>query len=453
MHNSDILVVDDGSASRRKLVDHLKDWGYAPSACPDPRSAKERLESQEFGLIIIDLKSDDNSLALLAHIKDKYPYTEVIIITAYGSVNNAVQAMKLGAFHYRPKPYKPDDIRLLIHNAIEKRVLKIEVMELRGQMAAGKAKKLPSLIGKSQAIQELKKDISRIAPLDCTVLVHGETGTGKEMVSRIIHQLSPRNDKKFLAVNCGALSEELLSNELFGHEKEAFTGAQHIKKGVFEACHGGTLLLDEIGDMPAPMQVQMLRVLQEKKVMRVGGTEELPVDVRVIAATHRDLQSSVDEGTFRQDLYFRLNIFTLKLPPLRERADDIPLFCHYFLDKYAREFHKEVDRISPEVMDILSAYDFPGNVRQLQNIIERALVLCDGNMIERKHLPQRFQGKQAFKPESFTRDHLIPLAELEKRYITDVLRFAEGNKTKTAEILGIDRVSLWRRLKKYNLES
>jgi DNA-binding NtrC family response regulator len=451
MHGIDILLIDDDTASLKRLQERLQGEGYGVTSCLSRQEALQKLEGQEFDLVIIDFKQESmDEYTLLRATKERYPSTEVIIATAAASVEMAVEAMKQGAFYYLPKPCNLDEVLFLVKNAMEKRILRLEVQELR-DLVTGK-RYLNKLIGKSPRIQQLKKEIARVAPLDCTVLIRGETGTGKEMASRIIHRMSTRGEKRFLAVNCSTLNEELLSNELFGHEKEAFTGASRVKKGVFEALSGGTLLLDEIGDMPLAMQVQLLRVLQEKTVIRVGGTEEIPVDVRVLAATNRSLKDEMAKGTFRPDLYYRLNVFTLRLPPLRERRDDIPLFCRYFLEKYASQFQKDVQVISDQVMNRFMRYSFPGNVRELENIIERAVVLADGRTVNLEHLPQRLQSSQPDPGPGLSGDRPLSLTELEKVHIRQVLEMTGGNKSRAAELLGISRVSLWRKIKGLHLE-
>jgi transcriptional regulator with PAS, ATPase and Fis domain len=306
------------------------------------------------------------------------------------------------------------------------------------------------LVGKSPKIELLKKTIEQIAPTDTTVLILGETGTGKELVAKAIHHLSARADKRFLAINCGAFSEELLANELFGHEKEAFTGARGVKKGLLEAASGGTIFLDEIGDMPTSMQVKLLRVLQDKSLMRVGGTTEIPVDIRVLAATNKDLKGEVEAGNFRQDLFYRINVVTLQVPTLVERKDDILLLCQHFLEKFSEVQGKKIDKISDDVTELLLHYEFPGNIRELENIVERAVTLCGSNLIEMHHLPLDFQLPH-FQVQRHQRREFSTLEENEKEYISWVVKQVNGNKTRAAEILGIDRVSLWRKLKRYEL--
>ncbi|MFO7717965.1 MAG: sigma-54 dependent transcriptional regulator [Desulfohalobium sp.] len=446
MHSIHILFVCGATPKDNELAALLEQDGYGITITRDFENIEHYIERQDYDLVITSLPLAPNQeTRLLETVKEHAPLTEVIIITATPSVEQAVACMKKEAFHYMGHPYKPNEVRLLAANALEKRLLRLEVQELR-HMVRNKVA-LPNLIGKNPKMQTLKREIGRVAPLDCNVLILGETGTGKELVAKTIHNLSMRADQKFLAINCGAVNEELLGNEFFGHEKEAFTGAQRVKKGVFEAISGGTVLLDEIGDMPLAMQVQLLRVLQEKSIMRIGGTREIPIDTRVLAATNRPLHDDVQNGAFRQDLYYRLNVFTLRIPPLRERADDIPLFCRYFLEKYRLEFNKHIERFSDDVLDILQHYAFPGNVRELENIIERAIVLCDGPVLKRRHLPQRLRSPRALQYETKTRDHLLPLAELERQYIEDVVSVLGGNKKKAAEVLGIDRTTLWRKRK------
>ena len=451
MSTSKILIVDDEPIALQNLEHVMKKEGYHVVAADSGVKAIKELEKTEFDLVLTDLKMQPiDGLQVLEKAKELYPLTEVILITAYATVATAVDAMKKGAYHYIPKPYKLDEVRILVKKALEKRRLQLEVEELREKVREQST--VPLIIGKSKKILELQETIKQIAPTDCNVLILGETGTGKELVARAIHQLSPRAQNRFLAFNCAAFSEELLANELFGHEEEAFTGAKGVKKGLLEAASGGTVLLDEIGDMPVSMQVKLLRVLQEKRLMRVGGTEEIPVDIRVLAATNKDLKKEVRRGRFRQDLYYRLNVITLELPPLTERRDDIPLLAHHFLEKFSDSQNKNIGKISDDVLQILMSYEFPGNVRELENIIERAVALCQGPSIEVHHLPPDLQ-QLTLRVQRPRNRQFLSLEEQEKEYITWVLKKTKGNKTKAAEILGIDRVSLWRKLKKYQLEN
>jgi DNA-binding NtrC family response regulator len=449
MRRSKILIVEDELIARENLEHVLKKEGYDTVAVESGALGFKELEKQEFDLVMTDLRMQQvDGLQVLERTKELYPDTEVIMITGFATVSTAVEAMQKGAYHYLPKPYKIDEVRILVGKALEKRSLRQEVTELKRQVQSQKA--VPFLIGKSPKIELLKKTIEQIAPSDATVLILGETGTGKELVAKAIHHLSPRADNRFLAINCGAFSEELLANEIFGHEKEAFTGARGVKKGLLEAASGGTILLDEIGDMPPSMQVKLLRVLQDKTLMRVGGTTEIPVDIRVLAATNKDLKGAVDTGNFRQDLYYRINVVTLQVPTLVERKDDIPLLCQHFLEKFSEAQGKKIDKVSDEVMGVLGNYEFPGNIRELENIMERAVTLCSSGAIEMQHLPLDFHQPH-FQVQRHQRREFATLEENEKEYISWVLKQVNGNKTKAAEILGIDRVSLWRKLKRYDL--
>ncbi|MGQ9485309.1 MAG: sigma-54-dependent transcriptional regulator [Desulfosoma sp.] len=448
MTAADILVVDDERIARENLAHVLTKEGYHVVVAESGEQALRELEKQTFDLVLTDLRMESlGGMAVLERCKELSPTTEVIMITGYASVSSAVEAMKKGAYYYLPKPFKLDEVRHLVRNALERRRLHHEVQELRRQVAEGAAK--VALVGKSAKMQALQRMIEQIAPTDCNVLILGETGTGKELVARAIHRLSPRADKRFMALNCAAFSEELLANELFGHEKEAFTGAKNVKVGLLEAASGGTTFLDEVGDMPLSMQAKLLRVLQEKRLLRVGGTEEIPVDIRVLAATNKDLSKEMATGKFRQDLYYRLNVVTLYVPTLAERKDDIPLLCRHFLNKAAAAQGKNVREIAPEVLDILLRYEFPGNVRELENIMERAVALAQGPTILPEHLPPDLQYITLRMSHPPFREFLT-LEEAEKEYILWVLKKVRGNRTRAAEILGINRASLWRKLKSYN---
>jgi DNA-binding NtrC family response regulator len=449
MRRGRILIVEDELIARENLDHVLKKEGYETVAVDSGVTACKELEASEFDLVMTDLKMQQvDGLQVLERTKELSPDTEVIVITGFATVSTAVEAMQKGAYHYLPKPYKIEEVRILVRKALEKRWLRLEITELKRQVQSQRS--VPFLVGKSPRIEALKKTIEQIAPTDATVLILGETGTGKELVAKAIHHLSPRGEKRFLAINCGAFSEELLANELFGHEREAFTGARGVKKGLLEAASGGTVFLDEIGDMPLAMQVKLLRVLQEKRLIRVGGTTEIPVDIRVLAATNKDLKGEVERGSFRQDLYYRINVVTLQVATLAERADDIPLLCQHFLQKFAEIQGKQIDKIDPDVLELLQGYEFPGNIRELENIMERAVTLCAGGAIEMQHLPLDFQLPH-FQVQRHQRKEFHTLEENEKEYIAWVVKQVNGNKTKAAEILGIDRVSLWRKLKRYEL--
>jgi DNA-binding NtrC family response regulator len=451
MKQARILIVEDEFIARENLEHVLQKEGYQTVALDNGVKALKELEKTEFDLVMTDLRMQQvDGMQILERTRELYPDTEVIMITGYATVSSAVEAMQKGAYHYLAKPCKIDEVRILVRQALERRWLKQEVIELRQQIQTQKG--IPQLIGKTPQMDALKNLIAQIAPTDCTVLILGETGTGKELVAKAIHHLSSRSDQRFLAINCGSFTEELLAHELFGHEKEAFTGARGVKKGLLEVATGGTIFLDEIAEMSLSMQVKLLRVLQDKTFFRIGGTTEIPVDIRVLAATNKDLKKEVERGTFRQDLYYRLDVITLEVSTLSERKDDILLLSQHFLEKFSRAQGKQVEKLSNEVMDILLSYAFPGNVRELENIIERAVTLALGSTVEVSHLPADLR-EQRFDIQRRPKSELHTLEENEQEYISWVLTQMNGNKTKAAEILGIDRVSLWRKLKRYNMDT
>jgi DNA-binding NtrC family response regulator len=444
-------VVDDERVAVKNLVHILKKEGYEVTGTESGQNAIRLLDEKQFDVVLTDLRMEKvDGLQILQRCRQLYPETEVIMITGYATLESAVDAMKKGAFHYIAKPFKLDVVRNVVKEAVERVKLKRENIQLREYIDSfqGKVK----IITQDAHLQRLLETAKQIAPTDCNVLLTGESGTGKEMFARYIHLNSSRAEGPFFALNCGAFNEELLSNELFGHERGAFTGAVTMKKGLAEMASGGTLFLDEITEMSPSMQVKLLRVIQEKEVLRVGGTEPLKVDVRFVAATNKDIHDAIKTGQFRQDLYFRLNVVSLHMPPLSERRDDIPLLSYYFLKRYAALMKKEITEVSEDAMELLLNYDFPGNVRELENIIERGVALSTGGSIEVVHLPEdlRTLSIRTFRKK----DGKIPsLEDQELAYIKWVLKEVGGNKTTAAQILGIDRVSLWRKLKKYGLET
>lgn len=449
MKGARILIADDEPIARENLEHVLRREGFETVSVQNGARAIEELEQGKFDLIMTDLRMQPvDGMEVLQRAKELHPHSEVIVITGFATVSSAVEAMQRGAYYYVPKPYKIDEVRILVRQALEKRSLRQEVVELKRQLES--SKETPLILGNSAEMETVRKTIAQIAPTDCNVLILGETGTGKELVARAIHQLSARAGKRFLAVNCGAFSEELLANELFGHEREAFTGARGVKRGLLEAAQGGTVLLDEIGDMPFVMQVKLLRVLQERSLIRVGGTDEIPVDIRILAATNKDLKREAEQGTFRRDLYYRLNVISILVPRLADRKDDILLLSIHFLRKFSEAQGKRIEAISDEVMEILLSYEFPGNVRELENVLERAVTLAHGTSIEVRHLPVDLQ-RSALHAHRPKRDFLT-LEENEREYIQWVLHQVNDNRTRAAEILGIDRVSLWRKLKRYGVE-
>ncbi len=448
-----LLVVEDDPLARRNLTHILeRDGGYRVSAAAGGAEALQMAAAQPFDLVLTDLRMEKvDGMAVLEGIKRSSPQTEVIVLTAFASVDSAIEAMKHGAFHYIAKPYKIDEVRAQVAHALEKTHLRRELEALKQDLRARDG--VGGIVGNHPSIKELIRTVAQVAPTDANVLIEGETGTGKELFARALHHASPRAERRFVAFNCAAFSEELLVSELFGHEKGSFTGAHATKPGLFEAADGGTVFLDEIGDMPPAMQVKLLRVIQEKELTRVGGTEPIPVDVRIVAATNRELAALVERGGFRSDLFYRLNVVRLRLPPLREHRDDIPLLAHHFLRKHAERQGKEISDISRRAVSALMAYGYPGNVRELENIIERAVTLRAEGPIGLADLPRELRGSEDAGRKEDGNGRLPTLEEKECEYIRQVLRETGGNKTRAAEILGIDRVSLWRKIKKFGMSA
>jgi DNA-binding NtrC family response regulator len=445
-----ILVVDDERVAVKNLVHVLKKEGYEVIGTESGTNALRFLEEEQFDVVLTDLRMEKvDGLQILKKSRELYPDSEVIMITGYATLNSAVDAMKKGAYHYIAKPFKLDVVRNVVKEALERVRLRRNNIQLRQQIEIyqGKVK----IITQDAAMQRLLDTAKQIAPTDCNVLLTGESGTGKELFARYIHFNSRRTEGPFFAINCGAFTEELLSNELFGHEKGAFTGAGTMKRGLVEMASGGTLFLDEITEMPSSMQVKLLRVIQEKEVLRVGGTEPLKVDVRFLAATNRAVNDAVNEGRLRQDLYFRLNVISVHIPPLSDRRDDIPLLSYFFLKRYSAIMNKNITEISEDAMNLLINYDFPGNIRELENIIERGVALANRNILEIAHLPEDLR-ELSIKTFRKKEGKIPSLEDQEISYIKWVLNEVGGNKTTAAQILGIDRVSLWRKLKKYGLE-
>ncbi|MEE4313626.1 MAG: sigma-54 dependent transcriptional regulator [Desulfofustis sp.] len=441
-----ILVVDDEAIARDNISYLLQKAGFTTLTAGSGNKATELLERQEVDLVLTDLRmSGGDGLALLTASKRLWPDTEVIVITGYASVDTAVAAMQEGAYHYLAKPVNVDEMLALVHKALEKRALRLEVRELKSRISADAG--VLRIVGSSQKTQLLRENIGQVAPLDCTVLIQGETGTGKELVAKTIHELSGRAKRRFVAFNCGAFTEELITNELFGHEKGAFTGAMQVKKGLLELAEGGTVFFDEIGELSLQMQVKLLRVLQERTVMRVGGNVEIPIDIRILAATNKDLKKEVEQGAFRLDLFYRLDVFTIKVPPLSERREDIPLLAGHFLAKHTAG-GEAVPEISSEALQLLMDYEYPGNIRELENIVQRMLLNCSDGVITASCLEQDLRPA-AILPRRPVKRSWPSLEEHEKNYILEVLDEVEGNKSKAAKILAIDRVSLWRKMKRY----
>ena len=445
-----ILVVEDENIARKNLEHILNKVGYDVITADTGGKGLELLRSRSFDLVITDLKMEKvDGMRVLEETKQLHPHTEVIMITGYATVDTAVKAIKEGAYHYIAKPYKIDEVRKITKEALLKRRLILENLKLKESLR--EFLPVPFLVGKSAAMISVQKTIHQIASSNTNVLLLGESGTGKELAAKAIHNLSPRSEKKFVAFNCGSFTEELMASELFGHKKGAFSGAFEDKPGLIEVANGGTIFLDEIGDMPMSMQVKLLRVIQEKEFLRVGGVDPVSIDVCFIAATHRDLKEDMEKGHFRQDLYYRLNVITIKLPPLVDRNGDIPLLAHHFLARKTQEMKKDIHEIDGEAMELLSQYSWPGNVRELENIIERAVALENGCSIHINDLPDFIQNL-SIETYRWNTSTIPTMEEQEKRYIQWVLEKTEGNKTKAARLMDIDRVSLWRKLKRYGLE-
>lgn len=438
-----ILVVEDERIARENLVHVLENEGYRVKGVDSAEDGLRELDKAPRELVVTDLMLPGaDGLHLLEQTRTMHPATMVIMITGHATVPNAVRAMQKGAHSYIAKPVDLDELRMQVAKALEQQALTREVLHLR-KVVAQSREDFP-LVGQSESFLQLKKNVEQLAQMNCNVLVLGETGTGKELLAQGIHQLSQRADKRFMAINCGTFTPELMDNELFGHEKEAFTGAQRGQQGILEVADGGTVFFDEISELPLNMQVKLLRVLQERTFLRVGGTKEINVDIRVIAAANCDLRELVDKGEFRQDLYYRLNVVTLQAPPLREHLEDIPALAGHFLEKH-RQPGQTITSIAQETLDILMRYAFPGNVRELENIVQRALALGRGTSFTPDLLPVDMNTARDEAP-------LPTLEQLVKSHIHKALAASGGSKKKAAHILGIDRVSLWRKIKKYNLE-
>ncbi len=443
-----LAIVDDEEIVCRRLSQAFVREDYEVEAFIIGRSFLERMVQQPFDIVFLDMRLPDlDGLEILSRIKGLRPETEVIIITGYKSVETAVEAIRNGAYHYIPKPVNLAEIRLLAKGARDKISMRLENLRLRTALKGDSG--LTSIIGNSPAIQELFAVLHKVAPVDCNVLVQGGSGTGKALVARAIHQLSSKMDHPFVAFNCGGFTDELINSELFGHERGAFTGATTTKIGLLESAAGGTVFLDEISEMPLAMQVKLLHVIQERQIFRVGGTKSIDLDIRIIAATNKDLKHEVGAGSFREDLFFRLNVVSIAVPSLSARREDIPLLVRHFIEKYSLAFHKQITGIQEQALNILINYSYPGNVRELENIIERAVALTDCEEIGPQDLPKDLQHLEF---DTIAGDSLPSLVEMERRYIMKVLERTGYNKGLTAQILDIPRTTLWRKIKLYNIE-
>ena len=440
-----ILIVDDEPSVRESLFNWFREDGYECGVARDAYDALTKLSEKSWDIVLLDIKMPGmDGLELQKRIREINSDIIIIMMTAYASVDTAVISLKEGAYDYVVKPFNPDDLSHLIQNVSEKIRLRSENKQLRQSIQ--QMSRIDAIIGESEQMKHVMELVSTVSKSDSTVVIRGESGTGKEVIARAIHSCSNRCFFPIVPVNCGALAESLLESELFGHEKGAFTGAQSRRKGKFEMADHGTLFLDEIGNISPKMQMELLRVLESKQFTRVGGNQTVTVDIRLICATNKNLEKAIEEGTFRDDLYYRINVFTIVLPPLRERRADIPLLARHFIQKYATVMNKPVCDLTPEAVELLTGYPWPGNVRELENAVERAMVVGKPPAITPADLPvQLFSQKTEEDPA------LESLENMERRHILQVLKKTAWNITQAAEILSIDRVTLYNKIKKYEL--
>jgi two-component system response regulator PilR (NtrC family) len=453
-----ILVVDDEESIREFLEIMLKKEGFEITLAEDGAMAKDVLAKKTFDMIISDLQMPNmNGIELLKHVKETSPDTVFMMITAFGTTETAVEAMKMGAYDYITKPFKIDEVRLNISNALRSKNLEVENRSLKKELV--KEYSFQNIIGNSQAMHLIFDLIKRVSQAPTNILVTGESGTGKEVVAKAIHYNGPLKDRPFVTINCGAIPENLMESEMFGHKKGSFTGAVSDKVGLFEVADGGTLFLDEVGELPITIQVKLLRAIQERMIRRVGATDDHKIDVRIIAATNRNLEEMVQKGTFRQDLYYRLNVINIKTPPLRDRKDDIPILAQFFLKKYNEKLNKNITSISAEAMEILKKYDYPGNVRELENMLERTVALEGGATVLPESLPPLVSTpsgrKMASSHEIEVTDDGVDLdkvmGQIEKELLIKAIHTAGGVKKKAAKLLSITFRSMRYRVEKYNL--
>jgi DNA-binding NtrC family response regulator len=437
-----ILIAEDEDITLKHLLNALQKEGYLTVGTQNGQDALQKIEGDHFDLLITDIKMPGlTGIELLEKIRERQLEAEVIIITGFGSIGSVIDAMKKGAYDYVTKPFNLDELLLKVRKIRDQKALKKENLALKAY--AGIDKKV-SIIAKSESMNNILAVIEGMKDSDCNVLLTGETGVGKSLLAKIIHFTSRRESMPFLSINCATLTEELLASELFGHEKGAFTGAVKTKQGLVEIADTGTLFLDEIAEMAPNLQAKLLKVIEEGEFYRVGGTRPIKVDVRFVAATNQNVRTVIAEGRFREDLYYRLNIMEISIPPLRDRREDIPPLCSYFLEKHLPKSNKKITGFTKEAMQVLMHYSFPGNVRELENIIERAIILEKGPLITPESLPQTIK---MFQIETIEPDRVKTIEELNKEYAEKVLEMFGGNRSKVAELLGISRTSLWRILK------
>lgn len=461
MHETKILIADDDENIRKSLSELLRGDGYRVLAVGDGYAAIDAVVHDQWDLVILDVRMPKiDGLEALRRIKESDPGLDVIIITGYSTVENAVAAMKTGAADYVVKPFTPDEIRIRICNIIERRIIRAENIYLRRELE--ERCKFDNIIGMSDAMQEIFRLIEKVAPTDSTILIRGQSGTGKELIARAIHQHSRRKDGKFIAVDCGALPETLLESELFGHVKGSFTGAIVSKSGLLEVASGGTFFLDEVGDLSLGMQSKLLRVLQEKEFRQVGGVKNIKVDVRLVAATNQDLELMIKKGRFREDLFYRINIVPIHLPPLRERQEDIPLLVEHFLKVYNERRNKQIKSFTPEALGMLVDFQWPGNVRELENIIDRMVIMSDSEIIDVEHVPIYIVGNRvcfnitaartaAELKELKKRIRVQAVENVEKAFLMEALKRNKWNVSKAARDVGMQRQNFQAMMRKYDI--
>jgi DNA-binding NtrC family response regulator len=443
MSSAKILIVDDELIMRESLAGWLQRDGHTIQTAPSGEEALEKLKETHFDIMLVDIKMEGISgLEVLQQVKESDPDVAVVMITAYGSIPTAIEAMKNGAYDYMLKPFDPNELGVLIEKIIRYQEQEREMLFLREEHK--ERTRFESMIGQSQPMQNIFNLICDVAPMDSTVLITGETGTGKGLAAKAIHTNSPRCNGPFVTVNCGAIPEHLMETELFGHQKGAFTDAKETKKGRLELAHGGTIFLDEVGEISRRMQIDLLRVIEDRVFYRVGGTQPMEVDFRVIAATNRNLEKAIKDGSFREDLFYRLNVVSMEMPPLNQRKEDIPLLADHFLQRFIRETNKAIDKINREAMDELMLHDWPGNVRELENAIERAVVVGKERQIMPEDLPILCHD-----PLLTPRNN--SLKEVEKAHIRQILTDYDWNIARSAKTLGIDRSTLYSKIKKYEI--
>lgn len=444
-----VAVVDDEPLVLKNLQKILGRKGYAVEVFDTGEALLKRLGQSPFDVVLSDVRMPGlDGMELLAAVKSRCPDTEIILLTGYGTIADAVRATKKGAFNYLEKPAPPENLLTVVRQAVDRQRLAQESRQVRDELI--KQDHLREILGGAPATRELIRVINKVAAIDCNVLIQGESGTGKELAARAIHFGSGRKDKPFVAFNCGSFTEELVANELFGHEKGAFTGAETVKIGLLEAGQGGTVFLDEISEMPLSMQVKLLRTIQERKVFRVGGATPVDLDIRIIAATNKDLEAEAKSGQFREDLYYRLKVVMVRTPTLRERRSDIPMLVEHFLERFNVMYGKKVRGLTRQAQSALSKYPFPGNVRELEHIICSAVALCDGKWIDTRDFPEDLEHLEARYPDG---KELPTMAEQEAAHLRKVLEATNFNKVKAAQILDVPRTTLWRMIKRYNIKT